>query len=54
MVSSCACPLPDSEVQRNSAQIPERTMLDRYFWDTPLITRLNVGAPLNAVYLRLH
>jgi len=26
---------PDSEVQRNSAQMPERTMLDRIFWDTP-------------------
>lgn len=26
---------PDSEVQRNSAQMPVRTMLDRIFWDTP-------------------
>jgi len=26
---------PDSEVQRNSANMPVKTMLDRIFWDTP-------------------
>lgn len=26
---------PDSEVQRNSSQMPEKTMLTRIFWDTP-------------------
>ncbi|MCH8494236.1 MAG: SusD/RagB family nutrient-binding outer membrane lipoprotein [Balneolales bacterium] len=26
---------PDSEVQRNSEQMPDKTMLSRIFWDTP-------------------
>jgi hypothetical protein len=26
---------PDSEFQRNALKVPQRTMLDRVFWDIP-------------------